>query len=374
MIARHLEPIVVSNLFKGKAIIIIGPRQVGKTTLVKHIYDGVDKKKLFLNCDDLETKNVLSNQSINRLTDLVGGYDLVVIDEAQRVRDIGIILKIIIDNISTTQLIVTGSSALELSNQINEPLTGRKFEYILYPISTGEMVNETSKFEESGILYKRLIYGSYPDVVKSPGNEKEILNNLVSSYLYRDLFAYQDIRKPVLLENLLKALALQIGSEVSYNELSRLLSSDIKTIERYIDLFEKVYIIFRLNSFSRNLRTELKKSRKIYFYDNGIRNVLIRNFNDINSRTDTGQLWENFLVGERIKHTHYKREYLSRYFWRTNQQQEIDYIEDFGGKLYAYEFKWSPRKKSLFSKSFINNYNVAETRTITPNNYLEFIT
>jgi len=303
---------------------------------------------------------------------LISDHELVIIDEAQRVKNIGLTLKLIIDNIKGAQLIVTGSSALELSDTINEPLTGRKFEYNLYPFSINELKEAKGMFEESKLLYKRLIFGMYPDVINFEGQEKEVLNNLTASYLYKDVFAYQEVRKPDLLDGILKALAMQISNEVSFNEIAQLLKSDPNTIKRYIELLEKAYVIFRLNSFSRNLRNELKKSRKIYFYDNGIRNALLGNFSNIDVRQDIGQLWENFLVSERVKHLHYNKKYVNQYFWRTKQQQEIDYLEEYDGKINAYEFKWNPGKTIRFSKTFLNNYNVEQTKIINSDNYWEF--
>jgi predicted AAA+ superfamily ATPase len=373
MIPRLLQTLIQENLFKGKAIIIIGPRQVGKTTLVKQVESNIQKRTLFLNCDEMDAKDALSNRSLEQLKDLVRGYEIVIIDEAQRVRDIGITLKLIIDQIPDVQLIVTGSSALELSNNINEPLTGRKFEYNLFPVSFTELKNRNGLFEEKKLLYKRLIYGMYPDIINFRGREQEVLKNLVSSYLYKDMFIYQEIRRPELLASLLKALALQVASEVSYNELSQLLHTDPETIIRYTDLLQKAYIIFQLRSFSRNIRNELKRSKKIYFYDNGIRNALTGNYNPVESRTDTGQLWENFLVSERMKHLHYTRIYALTWFWRTTQQQEIDYLEEYGGKLNAYEFRWNPLRRARIPKTFLNNYEVNEVKTITPDNFWEFI-
>jgi len=373
MIPRILYGNIRVNLDKGKAIIIIGPRQVGKTTLVNQIVSRLKRKTLFLNCDEIEAKNILSTLSLNKLRDIIGSNELIIIDEAQRVRDIGLTLKLIIDNIPGIQLIVNGSSALELSNSINEPLTGRKFEFYLYPFSSCELREVNGQFEEIKNLNRRLVYGMYPDVINNRGNEKLILNNLASSYLYRDALTYQEIRKPELLDNLLKALAMQISSQVSYNELAQLLGSDPDTVNRYIQLLEKAFIIFRLNSFSRNLRNELKRSRKIYFYDNGIRNAIIGNFNDPDNRQDTGPLWENFLISERIKHSHYNNIFSQKYFWRTSQQQQIDYIEESGGRLYIYEFKWSSHKKNKFPKTFTNNYKVSSSAFITPENYWEFV-
>lgn len=372
MIERLLEKIVIDNLYKGKAIIIIGARQVGKTTLVNQIRDKTKRKSILFNCDEIVTKNALTEPSINQLKDLVQSYDLVIIDEAQRVKNIGLTLKLLVDNFKGIQLVVTGSSALELSDSIIEPLTGRKFEYHLYPFSINELKGSFGMFEESKLLYKRLIYGTYPDVINYPGQETEVLNNLTTSYLYKDVFAYQEIRKTELVSHLLKALAAHVSSEISYNEIAKLLGSDPTTIKRYIELLEKAYVIFRLNSFSRNVRTELRKSRKLYFYDNGVRNAILGNFNSIDTRQDVGQLWENYLVSERVKYLHYGKIYAQQYFWRTKQQQEIDYLEEIDGKIYAWEFKWNPKKRSSFPKTFLNNYQVEETKIINNENYWEF--
>ncbi len=364
MIKRTLEKSIIDNIDRNKAIIIIGPRQVGKTTLVKHIQKKLNKKSLYLNCDEIEVKNNLSTQSLSKLKDIIGDNKLLIIDEAQRIIDIGITLKLIVDNIPDVQLLVTGSSSLELSNIINEPLTGRKFEFYLYPFSSTELIAESGYLEEAKMLNKRLVHGFYPDVVNNPGQERIILNNLASSYLYKDLMTYQDIRKPDLLGDLLQALSLQLGSEVSYNELSRLLGTDKETIARYISLLEKVYIIFRLRSFSRNVRTELKKSRKIYFYDNGIRNAIIGNFSTVDLRTDIGPLWENYLISERLKALNYSGKYSKPYFWRTTQQQEIDYIEESDGSIKIFEFKWNPGKQVRFPTTFLKNYNVDSSKKI----------
>ena len=372
MIERLLEKIVIDNLDKGKAIIIIGPRQVGKTTLVNQIREKIKRKTILFNCDEIATKNALTQPSINQIKDLIQGYDLVIIDEAQRVRNIGLTLKLMVDNFRDKQLVVTGSSALELSDSIIEPLTGRKFEYRLYPFSINELKGSFGMFEESKLLYKRLIYGAYPDVINFPGQETEVLNNLTTSYLYKDVFAYQEIRKTELVGHLLKALAAQVSSEISYNEIAQLLGSDPATIKRYIELLEKAYVVFRLNSFSRNIRTELRKSRKLYFYDNGIRNAILGNFNSIDTRQDIGQLWENYLISERVKYLHYEKIYAQQFFWRTKQQQEIDYLEEIDGKLFIWEFKWNPKKRASFSKTFLNNYQVEEIKTINNENYWEF--
>ncbi len=373
MIQRLLEPVIKERLFKRKAVVVVGPRQVGKTTLLNLLTEDLGKKKLFLNCDEPDVRELLTLPNSAQLQVLLGTAEIVLIDEAQRVKDIGITLKLMIDNFPDKQIIVTGSSALELSNSINEPLTGRKYEYTMLPFSTAEMVQHTNLLTEKRLLEHRLIYGLYPDVVNNQGNEREILNNIVSSYLYKDIFAFQDIRKPEIIDKLLRALALQVGSEVSFNELSKLLGIDVLTVQRYINLLEKAYIIFHLKSFSRNLRNELKKSNKIYFYDNGVRNALISNFNPVQLRDDIGNLWENFMISERIKYNNYSLNYCNTYFWRTTQQQEVDYLEEKDGQLYAFEFKWNANKTAKLTRTFSENYPNTLFQVINPENYIEFI-
>ncbi|MFA5045952.1 MAG: ATP-binding protein [Paludibacter sp.] len=372
-IERALEKVIITRLFKRKAIVIVGPRQVGKTTLLHLISEKTDKKLLFLNCDEPDIRKKLELPTSTQLKAIIGDAELIMIDEAQRVKDIGITLKLLIDNLPDKQVVVTGSSALELSNSINEPLTGRKFEYKMLPFSFAEMVNANGLLEESRLLEHRMIYGMYPDVVNNQGDEREVLTNIVSSYLYKDIFDFQDIRKPEIIEKLLQALALQVGSEVSINELAQLIGIDNSTILRYTDLLEKSYIIFHLNSYSRNIRNELKKSRKIYFYDNGVRNALISNLNPLGLRTDVGALWENFLLSERIKRNNYEGNYANCYFWRTTQQQEIDFIEDKDGILNCYEFKWNTTKKAKLTSTFATNYPNHTFKLINQDNYIDFI-
>lgn len=373
MISRILEDKIEKNLFQKKAILLVGPRQVGKTTLLQQIMRRIDKKSLYWNCDEPDIRTMLTLPSSTALKAKIGDAELLFIDEAQRVKDIGVTLKLMVDNCPDKQLIVTGSSALEMSNTMNEPLTGRKYEYKLLPFSVEELVARTSELEESRMLETRLIYGSYPDVVLNPGNESKILNNIVSSYLYKDIFTFQDVRKPEIIERMLQALALQVGSEVSFNELGNFLGIDSMTVRRYVDLLEKSYIIFHLHSYSRNLRTELKKSMKIYFYDNGVRNALITNYSPLDLRNDVGQLWENYLIVERLKHNIYSDFYGSYYFWRTTQQQEIDYIEDYNGILHSYEFKWNSHKKTSIVKTFANNYPDHTYEVINRENYMSFV-
>ena len=373
MIQRILLKVIQAELFKGKIIIINGPRQVGKTTLLDMIANGINQDVKLLDCDEPDIRKGLSNCTSTELKHLIGEAQVIMIDEAQRVKNIGITLKLIQDKIKGVQVIVTGSSALELSNKINEPLTGRKFEYLLMPISTTEMIRHTDLLTEKRLLEARLLYGMYPEVINHPGNKRKILSNLAGSYLYKDIFSFQDVRKPEIIESLLEALALQIGSEVSYHELGNNLGIDQLTVRRYIDLLEKTFVVFRLRAFSRNVRNEIKKSRKIYFYDNGIRNALISNFNSFELRGDKGALWENFLVSERKKWLNNKTLDTQCFFWRTTQQQEIDYIEIRDGLIDAYEFKWKEKRNTKFPVTFTKSYPNAKTFLINPENYFSFI-
>ena len=373
MIQRKLDKIINNQLYKGKAIILIGPRQVGKTTLLNNLTHSLSDSILVLNCDEPETRMLLTDTNTAKLRMLIGNNTLVFIDEAQKVNNIGLTLKLIVDNLDGVQVIATGSSAFELHNRLNEPLTGRKIEYTLYPISIAELKETFGLLEVHKTLETRLIYGCYPDIINHPEQAREYLTELTQSYLYKDILSLGDIRKPELLDKLLQALSFQVGSEVSVNELSRTLQTDNKTIERYIDLLQKCYVIFTLSGLSRNLRTELKKSRKIYFYDTGIRNAIIQQFAPTTLRNDIGNLWENFFIAERMKRNHYARHFCNYYFWRTTQQQEIDFIEETDGKMTIFEMKWNPSKKASFPKTFLNAYPIEQKVVITPENYLDYI-
>lgn len=373
MIERLLKNLIEKRLYRNKAIIVIGPRQVGKTTLLKMIVSDTKNKVLEWNCDEPDVRRRLTEPTSTELKAEIGDADLILIDEAQRIKNIGITLKLLIDNYPEKQVIATGSSAIEMSNTINEPLTGRKYEYVMYPFSCEELFNEFGEQAERRMLERRLIYGSYPEVVNNSGEERETLTELVGSYLYKDIFSFQDVRKPEIIEQLLQALALQIGSEVSYNELGRLLGLNTATVQRYIDLLEKSYVVFHLRSFSRNVRSELKKSRKIYFYDNGVRNALIGDYKPLALRNDTGALWENYIIAERLKHNAYNTFYGKSYFWRTQQQQEIDYIEDIDGMLHTYEFKWNEGKHPRLTDTFAKAYPDHTFTVVSPENYQSFV-
>ena len=372
MIKRIIEKQIIEKINNQKAIIIFGARQTGKTTLVKSIFSEYSDV-LWLNGDDVDTHALFESSSAERLKLSFAKYKFVILDEAQRIENIGIKLKLITDQMPEIQLIATGSSSFELANRINEPLTGRKWEFNLFPISFAEMVDYHGFIEENRLMPHRLVYGYYPEVVTSKAYEKEVLKQISDSYLYKDILQWDKIKKSDKLIKLLKTLAYQVGSEVSYNELSKIIGIDNQTIEKYIDLLEQLFIIFRLNSFSRNHRKELSRSKKIYFYDNGIRNALIADFRLVESRNDIGALWENFIISERIKYLKYNNIWANIYFWRTRNQQEIDFIEERDGVLYAYEFKWNINKKPKLSTTFSKTYPNHKYSIINPDNYETFI-
>ncbi len=373
MIYRELSGIIKDKSDDRKAIIILGPRQSGKTTLLNSMLEHSEKKIVWFNGDDTDIRQIFEEPSSTKIRNYIGNVEVVIFDEAQRILNIGLCLKIITDNFPGVKVYASGSSAFELANKINEPLTGRKWEYTLFPISFSEMVRHHGLFEEERLLDHRLVFGYYPDVINSPGDERDILKALASSYLFKDILTWERIMKPDRLEKLVQALAFQIGNEVSYNELGKISGLDNKTVEKYLVLLERAFIVFRLNSFSRNLRNELSKSRKVYFFDNGLRNAIINQFNPIGLRNDESALWENFLVSERYKYIEYNRLYCNRYFWRTQQQQEIDYIEEKDGLLYAWEFKWSKKTKARIPLSFARAYPDYKFELINTTNYKTFI-
>ena len=372
LITRSIQNDVEGALFKGKIVVLYGARQVGKTTLVKKILEKYENDSFYLNCDEPDIREALTDKTSTELKSFIGSRRLVVLDEAQRVKNIGLTLKLIADNFPQTQVIATGSSSFELSGKIAEPLTGRKIEFFLYPLSVGELLQACSPLEMDRLLEERLVFGMYPGVVfAGPGREKQV-RELATSYSYKDVLAYQDIRNPELLEKLLQALSLQVGNEVSYTELAQLLGVNKVTVENYIRILEQAYIIFRVGPFSRNIRNELKKKRKIYFYDLGLRNALINNLNPVSLRQDIGALWENFMVSERVKRNNNLGVSANIYFWRTTGGKEIDSIEDSGGVLSGYEFKW--QKGNFFvPKEFLNAYPQSSVKLINRNNYLDFL-
>ena len=370
MIFRDLARNLEEKWNKGKVIVLIGPRQVGKTTLINFILK--DKDYLFLDGDDNTVADILANANTENLKSIIGNYKYVFIDEVQRIPNIGLKLKIMVDQIKDVQVIVSGSSSLDINNVTQEPLTGRKFEFQMFPVSWQEFENSVGYIKAQQQLEIRLLYGMYPDVINNFGAEYEILKNLVSSYLYKDILALAGIRKSDVLEKILRALALQVGSEVSYNEIAQLVGVDKNTVNNYINLLEKSYVVFRLTSFSKNIRNEIKANKKIYFYDNGVLNMLIGNFTTFQLRQDKGALWENFLVSERMKQLSYKQSIAKSFFWRTTTQQEIDYIETNADEVSAYEFKWATNKKVKLPKSFMDAYNPSFL-VVNKDNFREFL-
>lgn len=368
IIKREIRERIEDSLFNGKAVIIYGARRTGKTTLVKEIqakFPGA----IYLNCDEPSVREALTNKGSLELKGYLGNNKLVFLDEAQRVKNIGLSLKLLIDNYPEMQIVATGSSSFELSNQIVEPLTGRKTEFYLYPISWGELGVVYGANKLDSLLEQRLIFGMYPEVVFQ---DQKNLGEIVRSYLYKDVLQYQEIKNPDILEKLLQALALQLGQEVSYNELASMVQIDKNTVCRYLEILEKAFVIFRLKAFSRNRRKEISKLRKIYFFDNGVRNALIGNLNPLNLRQDIGSLWENFLISERLKLFRNKDEQINQFFWRNYQQAEVDYLEEKEGKLVGFEFKWK-EKKYKKPKAFSDLYPQVEVEVVNRNNYQKFL-
>lgn len=373
MIKRLLVDNIKKRLFKGKAILLFGARQVGKTTLIEQFLKQQEVSFLHISGDEPDIREEFKQITSTQIKNYVGQHQILFIDEAQRIQNIGLTLKLITDKLKDIQVIATGSSTFEMANQMNEPLTGRKFEFTLYPLAFQELVNHNGLLEEKRQLEQRLIYGAYPEIITTSDDKEELLTLIADSYLYKDILMLDSIKKPKLLHNILKALALQIGSEVSYNEIAQLVGADKGTIEKYIHLLEQTFVIFTLPSYSKNIRNELKKSKKIYFYDCGIRNAIIGNFSHLHSRTDVGALWENYLIAERIKLKSYQHKKTEFYFWRTTQQQEIDLIEIEKNEMTAFEFKWNKKAKLKISKTFSKAYQNAKHQLITPNNYDEFL-
>lgn len=367
---RTLRDKIASWLFKGKVIILYGPRQVGKTTLVKEILRDHPGSGYF-NCERPQVWEILASSNPERIRSAIGEARLVVFDEAQKVPEIGRVLKLLIDTYPEIQYVATGSSSFELSDKLSEPLTGRNVKFIMYPLSVKELGAKYDPVRLREKMEELMIFGSYPDIVSRPLDQKAVLlDELAGDYLFRDVLRFDNIRRPDILVNLLKAIALQLGNEVSFREVSNLLKVSVETVQRYLDLLEKSFVLFSLNSFSRNMRNELTRSKKYYFYDTGIRNSLIQNYVFPGNRTDTGPLWENFCIAEKLKHNQAQGRRANLYFWRTYQQKEIDLIEDTGGKLSAFEFKWK-KERTGAPKDFLKNYPGAVYQVVTPERLME---
>ena len=377
IIDREITPLLKKSIKANKVVVLYGPRRSGKTTLLRSIQKGYKNKQalLWLNGDDIRVQRALSSQNADTLHQFLGNNKLVIIDEAQRIANIGINLKIIVDSLWNIAVIASGSASFDLANKVNESLTGRKKVFYLYPLSLKEIMQTGEPWKIREQIDHWLVFGEYPEIVLATENKdkESLLMEIVSSYLYKDILEYEGIKQPKKILDLLRLLAFQIGGQVSVSELANNLSMDFRTVEKYLDLLEKSFVIYSLRGFSRNLRKEVYKMSKYYFYDNGIRNALIENFNALNLRNDAGQLWENFLIIERKKYFHYQNKRANRYFWRTYDQQEVDLVEEYGGKLQGYEFKWGIAKKNKIPKDWLATYANASYKVINKNNYLDFI-
>lgn len=374
MITRKIESVLLESLVPGKVVILLGARRTGKTVLLKKIVSMISEPSIFFNGEDFEVQRLLENRSVANYEKILGTTKLLVIDEAQKVPEIGKILKLMIDSIQGLRIIVTGSSAFDLTGKLGEPLTGRNRTFRLFPLSEQELDPLYGITEKRAALEERLVFGSYPEVISIHDREDKVkyLKELVNDYLLRDLLSFEGVKNAGVINNLLRLVAFQAGSEVSMSELSSNLGIARNTVEKYLDLLSKVYVIFKVEGFSRNLRKEITKNSKWYFYDNGIRNTLVANLNPLGLRNDTGGLWENFIISERIKFQEYQNVLSNNFFWRTYDKQEIDWIEERGGKLFAYEFKFN-KEKAKFPVAFSVAYPESEFKVVSVNNYHEFV-
>lgn len=370
-IERYASVKITPWLNRHKAILVIGARQVGKTTMLKNMFSNTSDI-LWLNADENTTREKLAQQDLKLLKHIVGNYKVLVIDEVQRIANAGLLLKLLVDNFKDLNVIATGSSSLDISESVFEPLTGRHINFHLYPFSMAELYAGKSPFEIEQQIPFHLVYGCYPDICNNQEIAETLLINLTNQYLYKDVLIWKDIRRPELLDKLLKLLSLQVGSEVSLHELGNQLQVKSETVENYINLLEKSFVIFRLNAYSTNARKEVTKMSKIYFWDNGVRNAVIGNYSNLGIRNDVGQLWENFMISERMKMNSTMDLPIKSYFWRNYNQSEVDYVEEENGKLHAFEMKWNTRKKNAVSKAFLNMYTNAQTDIIHPQNFSEF--
>lgn len=374
MIRRDIQDYIQKFLFKGKVIILYGARRTGKTTLSRALLSNYADKARYINCEVHQYRQALETTNTALLDDFLGNYKIIVLDEAQSIPNIGLILKVLTDTRPDLQIIATGSSSFDMAQSVSEPLTGRSRTFTLYPFSLTEISQQTSAIDQNARLENMLRFGMYPDVYgQTEEMALEELRDISTNYLYKDVLQFNQLKRSDLLFKLLQALALQLGNEVSYNELAKLLGENHHTIRNYIELLEKSFVIFRLRSFSRNLRKELSKSFKVYFIDNGIRNSLINNFNPLSIRNDTGALWENFCVTERMKLLHNHRQFPNQYFWRTYDRKEIDYLEESGGKLTAFEFKWNPAAKVKKPTEFLETYTHSSFKVVNRGNYRSFL-
>lgn len=375
-IPRQITQAFLEHLKPGKVLVLLGPRRVGKTVFIEHLLENhITEAFIQLNGEDLATQAVLQQRTVANYRRLVSGHSLLVIDEAQKVPDIGLVLKLMVDNIPGLKIIATGSSVFDLTNKLGEPLTGRKTTFYLFPLAQSEYTAFENLAETKARLPERLIFGNYPELLQYPTDNQKAgyLNELVNGALLKDILAFEGIRNASKIIDLLRLIAFQMGKEVSLEELGRNLQLSRNTVEKYLDLLGKTFVVFKLPGFSRNLRSEVTKSSRWYFYDNGIRNAIISNFNPLVLRDDTGALWENYFVTERLKYQHYTGKMINNHFWRTYQQQEIDWVEEEGGKLSAFEIKWNPTKKVRVPSAWLQAYPNSQFQVITPENYLDWI-
>ncbi|MEM6298241.1 MAG: ATP-binding protein [Bacteroidota bacterium] len=375
LVRREIESQLIEYLRPNKVVVLLGPHRVGKTVLIQQLLEQINEPYLLLHGEDIDVKKQLAYRSTQRYRNFLGDKRLLIIDEAQKIPEVGQVLKLMVDTIPNVKILATGSSAFDLEKFVGEPLTGRKMTFNLFGLSEREFNQTESVFEKEANMRLRLVYGSYPELLhlKNPEERKLYLDELIRSYFLKDILEFDLVRNSEKLLQLLRLLAFQVGSEVSYNELGKQLGVSKNTVERYLDLLSKVYIIHSVGAWSRNLRKEIVKARRWYFYDNGIRNALIGNLNPIEKREDVGKLWENYIISERIKYQKYSGMLVYNYFWRTYDQQEIDWVEDREGKLFAYEFKWNPKKKAKFPKVFQTTYPNSEFQVINTENYLEWV-
>ncbi len=375
-IRRAIEESIIKKLQPNKVVVLLGARRVGKTLLLNYLIENsIHEPYVFLNGEDMAVQALLAQRTAENYKRLLGDKKLLIVDEAQKVEGIGQILKLMVDSIEGLKVIATGSSVFDLANKLGEPLTGRKYTFKLFPLAQMEYSTNESMVQTRAKLEERLIYGCYPELVHLPSNQEKAtyLNEMADAYLLKDILEFDGIRNSDKMFDLLRLIAFQIGKEISLDELGRQLAMSRNTVEKYLDLLSKVFVIYKLPGFSRNLRSEITKTNRWYFYDNGIRNALIRNFNPLSIRNDAGELWENYVLAERVKYQSYTNKQMTNFFWRTYEQQEIDWIEESGGKLMAYEIKWNPTKTVRVPPAWTKAYPESSFQVIHPENYLDWI-